>query len=237
MTITVPPMVGVPRLVACPAGPSSRIACPYPRRENTRIASGVPNSATSSEIVLATRMVFTALPPRWHLRRTASAIGGFVSPQALVQSCNPVQGGMRESGARVRGDFFFSLREDRRGEGRAMRKQGLILGCLVLGDSLVGPVQAAAAQSGKVVVIVMENEIYDDIIGSSQAPYLNQLIPQGDLFTDYAAVASGSNPNYLAMTSGLTSALSPPSANIGSPDLTGKAADPPAGTTAPGYGL
>src|SRR6266702_2364769 len=225
MTITVPPMVGVPRLVACPAGPSSRIAC------------GVPNSATSSEIVLATRMVFTALPPRWHLRRTASAIGGFVSPQALVQSCNPVQGGMRESGARVRGDFFFSLREDRRGEGRAMRKQGLILGCLVLGASLVGPVQAAAAQSGKVVVIVMENEIYDDIIGSSQAPYLNQLIPQGDLFTDYAAVASGSNPNYLAMTSGLTSALSPPSANIGSPDLTGKAADPPAGTTAPGYGL
>jgi len=95
-----------------------------------------------------------------------------------------------------------------------MRKQGLILGCLVLGASLVGPVQAAAAQSGKVVVIVMENEIYDDIIGSSQAPYLNQLIPQGDLFTDYAAVASGSNPNYLAMTSGLTSALSPPSANI-----------------------
>ena len=52
------------------------------------------------------------------------------------------------------------------------------------------------------------------MIGSSDAPYLNGLIPQGELFADYAAVASGSNPNYLGMTSGLTSALSPPSPNI-----------------------
>ncbi len=96
-----------------------------------------------------------------------------------------------------------------------MRKLGLIGGCLLLGASLAWPVQGAvAAQSGKLVVIVMENNTYDNIVGNSQAPYLNQLIGQGDLFTNYTAVASGSNPNYLAMTSGLTSALSPPSQNI-----------------------
>src|SRR5712691_1802822 len=96
-----------------------------------------------------------------------------------------------------------------------MRKLGLI-SCLLLVISLVLPLQgaAAASPSGKLVVIVMENNTYGNIVGSSQAPYLNQLIAQGQLFTDYAAVASGSNPNYLAMTSGLTSALSPPSNNI-----------------------
>jgi hypothetical protein len=95
-----------------------------------------------------------------------------------------------------------------------MRRLGF-LGCLLLGISLAFPLQgAAAAQPGKLVVIVMENETYDSIAGNSEAPYLNQLIAQGQLFTDYAAVASGSNPNYLGMTSGLTSALSPPSPNV-----------------------
>jgi len=96
-----------------------------------------------------------------------------------------------------------------------MRKEVGIASCLLLGISLALPLQGAtAAQAGKLVVIVMENETYDNIVGNSQAPYLNQLIAHGELFTDYAAVASGSNPNYLAMTSGLTSALSPPSPNV-----------------------
>ena len=90
-----------------------------------------------------------------------------------------------------------------------------LLPCVLLGVSLgwVQPV-AAAAPSGKLVVIVMENETYGNIVGNSEAPYLNQLMAQGRLFTNYTAVAPSSNPNYLAMTSGLTSALSPPSPNV-----------------------
>jgi IPT/TIG domain len=96
-----------------------------------------------------------------------------------------------------------------------MRKLGFIGGCLLIGAGLVSVLPGvAAAQSGKLVVIVEENEAYDSIVGNSQAPYLNQLIAQGKLFTNYTAVASGSTPDYLAMTSGLTTALSPPSPNI-----------------------
>jgi hypothetical protein len=96
-----------------------------------------------------------------------------------------------------------------------MRKLALIAGSVLVAISLVGPLQGVAdAQTGKVVLIVLENEPYASIVGNSQAPYLNQLIAQGELFTDYAGVADGSNPNYLAMTSGLTSELSPPAANI-----------------------
>ena len=96
-----------------------------------------------------------------------------------------------------------------------MRKLGFIAGSLLLCAGLVWPLHvAAAAQSGKLVVIVMENNTYDNIVGSSEAPYLNQLIAQGELFTGYTAVYPASNPNYLAMTSGLTSAQSPPAQNV-----------------------
>lgn len=96
-----------------------------------------------------------------------------------------------------------------------MRRFGLLSLTLALGVGLLLPASAAwATASGKVVVIVMENEAYGDVVGNSQAPYLNQLATHAQLFTNYTAVAPASNPNYLAMTSGLTSALSPPSANI-----------------------
>jgi phosphatidylinositol-3-phosphatase len=96
-----------------------------------------------------------------------------------------------------------------------MRKLGLIAGCLLMAVGLAGAIQGIGqAQVGKLVVITEENEPYGNIVGNSQAPYLNQLMSQGELFTDYAGVADGSNPNYLAMTSGLSSAKSPPSPNI-----------------------
>ena len=99
--------------------------------------------------------------------------------------------------------------------GVVVRKLVLIAGCLVIAAGLAVAVQAVSvAQSGKLVVIVEENESYTNIVGNSQAPYLNQLISQGQLFTNYTAVADGSNPNYLAMTSGLTSFGGSPPQNI-----------------------
>jgi hypothetical protein len=97
-----------------------------------------------------------------------------------------------------------------------MHKSILIAGCLLLAGSLIWPLRAAEAQNGKLVTIVMENESFSDIVGNtSQAPYLNQLIAQGHLFTNYTqSSGNGSRPNYLAMTSGLTTPQSPPSPNI-----------------------
>jgi hypothetical protein len=70
-----------------------------------------------------------------------------------------------------------------------------------------------SGQTRKLVVIVEENESRSDIVGNTgQAPYLNQLIANGKLFTNYTdASANGSFPNYLAMVSGQTTA---PVANI-----------------------
>ncbi len=53
-----------------------------------------------------------------------------------------------------------------------------------------------------VVLIVMENRSYGEIVGSSSAPYFNHMAGLCGLATNYSAVAHPSLPNYLALTSG-----------------------------------
>lgn len=93
-----------------------------------------------------------------------------------------------------------------------LRKAAFVLITATIVAASVPP--AAQAVSGKIVVIVMENQLYTDIVGSAQAPYINSLAAQGELFTNYVAVINGSLHNYLAMTSGLTTKLNPPSPNV-----------------------
>ncbi|MEO9170921.1 MAG: alkaline phosphatase family protein [Candidatus Baltobacteraceae bacterium] len=55
-----------------------------------------------------------------------------------------------------------------------------------------------------VVVIVEENKSYRDIVGNSEdAPYINSLVARAALFTNSHAVAHPSQPNYMALFSGL----------------------------------
>lgn len=53
-----------------------------------------------------------------------------------------------------------------------------------------------------VVVVVMENHGYDDVVGSPEAPWLNSL--PAAVFTDWHGVTHPSRPNYLALFSGST---------------------------------
>lgn len=53
------------------------------------------------------------------------------------------------------------------------------------------------------VVIVMENKSYDEIVGSPDAPYINDtMIARGTVFTNSNATHDPSLPNYLALTAG-----------------------------------
>jgi len=68
------------------------------------------------------------------------------------------------------------------GTGEVVVRKQLVLigGCVLLAAGLAAAIPAiSAAQSGKLVVIVEENESYGNIVGNTaQAPYLNQLISQ-----------------------------------------------------------
>ena len=57
---------------------------------------------------------------------------------------------------------------------------------------------------GHVVVVVMENHSYSDVIGYAGAPYLNALARQGADLTQMYAITHPSQPNYLALLSGST---------------------------------
>lgn len=65
-----------------------------------------------------------------------------------------------------------------------------------------------AASRGHVVVVVMENHSFSDVIGAAQAPYLNQLAGSGASLTAMYAIAHPSQPNYLALFSGSTQSVS-----------------------------
>lgn len=58
-----------------------------------------------------------------------------------------------------------------------------------------------------IVVVILENHSYDQIIGSPEAPYINELAMKGAVFTDAHGVTHPSQPNYLALFSGSTQGI------------------------------
>jgi phosphatidylinositol-3-phosphatase len=68
------------------------------------------------------------------------------------------------------------------------------------------PASAGTGSGAPVVLIVMENHSYGQIVGNRNARYLNdRFIPSGKLYSNYWAITHPSLPNYLALTSGTTS--------------------------------
>ncbi|HEX8092426.1 alkaline phosphatase family protein [Jatrophihabitans sp.] len=58
-----------------------------------------------------------------------------------------------------------------------------------------------------IVVVVLENHAYSQIIGRSSAPFLNSLADRGAVLTRSHGITYPSQPNYLAMFSGSTQGL------------------------------
>jgi acid phosphatase len=59
-----------------------------------------------------------------------------------------------------------------------------------------------------VVVVVIENHAFGEVLGSPSAPFLNGLAAGGATFTQLYAITHPSEPNYLALFSGSTHGLS-----------------------------
>ena len=64
------------------------------------------------------------------------------------------------------------------------------------------PTSAATPRPDHVVIVIMENHAYEQIIGSSSSPYVNSLAQQNALFTQSFAVGHPSEPNYHELWSG-----------------------------------
>jgi phosphatidylinositol-3-phosphatase len=66
------------------------------------------------------------------------------------------------------------------------------------------PLHGPRSKTSHVVVIVMENEEYGNIVGNPGAPYINGLLRSAALATASYGVSHPSLPNYLALTGGST---------------------------------
>lgn len=56
----------------------------------------------------------------------------------------------------------------------------------------------------RIVIVIEENKSFSQIIGSKDAPYINELARRGALFTQSYGITHPSQPNYLALFSGST---------------------------------
>jgi hypothetical protein len=100
-----------------------------------------------------------------------------------------------------------------------MKSCAAIVCCL-----LVAPIATAQVWTpDHVVIAIEENHAYGEIIGSSSAPYINGLVPQGAVLTNTTAVTHPSQPNYLAFfsgsTQGITSDTTPTNVPFGTANL------------------
>jgi hypothetical protein len=90
-------------------------------------------------------------------------------------------------------------------------------------STLCGQTTTAPATWGHVVWIWMENHSFNQVIGSSSAPFENQLASACGLATNYHNVSHPSLPNYIASTSGstqgITSDCSPSSCPVNATSL------------------
>jgi len=81
-----------------------------------------------------------------------------------------------------------------------------VLAAVPVGLWATGSVSSAASlpSPDHVVVVVMENHAYSQVIGSSSAPYVNSLVSGGGNLTQMYAETHPSQPNYYALFSGGT---------------------------------
>jgi phosphatidylinositol-3-phosphatase len=83
-----------------------------------------------------------------------------------------------------------------------------ITSSLPAGGAVAARGQAVADPGGvmphpsRVAVLALENRSYGQVIGSPNAPYINQLARSNSLATKYYALAHPSLPNYIALTGG-----------------------------------
>ncbi|WP_104091171.1 PKD domain-containing protein [Arthrobacter sp. GMC3] len=69
------------------------------------------------------------------------------------------------------------------------------------------PATATVPKPDHVVVVVMENHSQVDVMGNSDAPFINSLATSGASMTQSFAITQSSQPNYLALFSGSTQGL------------------------------
>lgn len=85
-----------------------------------------------------------------------------------------------------------------------MKTAGIFIGLLLLSSKPAVTTNDELPAYSHIIIVMEENHAFHQIIGSPNAPYINELAKNGVLFTDSHGVGHPSQPNYLALFSGST---------------------------------
>jgi len=88
---------------------------------------------------------------------------------------------------------------------------------LLAANLFAAAASAQVPQFDHVVVVVMENHSFGEIVGSASAPYINSLAAQGATFTSSFAIEHPSQPNYADLFSGANQGMTNDTCLVGSP--------------------
>jgi phospholipase C len=104
-----------------------------------------------------------------------------------------------------------------------MRKLAVLAACasaLVLaGSTSAGQPRNDVKNFQHVFVIMMENTGYNSLVGSPNAPWINEAIARYGVATNYFGAAHPSQPNYVASTAGITGPFSDNDETLAVPNL------------------
>lgn len=83
---------------------------------------------------------------------------------------------------------------------------------------------ATLPEPAHIVIVIEENHSFEQLIGSPEAPYFNELVADGASFTSFYALTHPSQPNYIQFFSGanqgvLDNTSPPPGAPFATPNL------------------
>src|SRR5271157_1483176 len=78
----------------------------------------------------------------------------------------------------------------------------LSVGAAVSGLAAEGPVPSGMPRLDHIFVIMMENHGYSQVVGNPSLPYINELVGNANIATNYFAIAHPSLNNYLEIVGG-----------------------------------
>jgi len=171
------------------------VAATPPSSTSPPTISGVPQQG---QVLTSTNGSWSGTTPMTFTRqwRRCSASGA---------SCVDVNGATAQTYTLVSTDVGFTMRvvvtaSNSAGSAASTSTQTAVVTAAAAGPC--GTSSSPPATYGHVIWVWMENHSYSQIIGSTAAPYINQLANACGLATNYHGVTHPSLPNYIAATSG-----------------------------------
>jgi acid phosphatase len=171
---------------------------------------GTDDTSREPNVPLNTPAPTRSGPGRRRVRRLAAVLGGLAVIVTAAAGCGSGSGGSGDSAAGAPPSAGSTASAGASSSSGARASLGTTTGHSPT-SATTGQTAALGADGiprlDHIVVVVLENKPLGSLIDNTSAPFLNRLTGSGAVLTQSYAIAHPSQPNYLALFSGSTQAV------------------------------